>query len=223
LSLKTRISELGPRTEFAIVAGLAFGLFAFASVRHLFLEYGQARITTDRLTHLIVYEVPTFVALVWFLRQRDWTAERVGAIPSLSDVPVGIALSIGCYVVNFALWLLVALLAPGAVKPASDLLPIAGRYDLLMVLAVSFVNPVFEETFLCGYVVTALAPVCRPATAVSISVGIRTLYHLYLGPRVVAIVPVGLLFTWYYARTRRLWPLIVAHAILDFAGLVRYT
>jgi membrane protease YdiL (CAAX protease family) len=29
----------------------------------------------------------------------------------------------------------------------------------------------------------------------------------------------ALLFAWWYARTSRLWPLIIAHALLDIAGL----
>ena len=31
--------------------------------------------------------------------------------------------------------------------------------------------------------------------------------------------PLALLFAWWYARTARLWPLIVAHAMLDLAAL----
>lgn len=65
-------------------------------------------------------------------------------------------------------------------------------------------------------------PVLRadPATAVNISAAIRLSYHLYQGAAgVFAVVPLGLLFGFWFARTRQLWPLIVAHAILDFAGL----
>ena len=36
---------------------------------------------------------------------------------------------------------------------------------------------------------------------------------------VLGIVPMALLFAYWYAHTRRLWPLIVAHAILDLVGL----
>jgi membrane protease YdiL (CAAX protease family) len=56
-----------------------------------------------------------------------------------------------------------------------------------------------------------------------VSVGIRLLCHLYQGPLAVGIVPVGLVFTWYYARTHRLWPVVIAHAISDFVALVAYT
>lgn len=60
----------------------------------------------------------------------------------------------------------------------------------------------------------------RLSAAVAISVAIRVSYHLYQGiPGLVAIVPIGLLFGIWFARTRQLWPLIVAHAIFDFVGL----
>lgn len=57
------------------------------------------------------------------------------------------------------------------------------------------------------------------ATAVNVSAVIRLSYHLYQGVvGVLAVVPLGLLFGIWFARTRRLWPLIVAHAILDFVA-----
>jgi membrane protease YdiL (CAAX protease family) len=56
--------------------------------------------------------------------------------------------------------------------------------------------------------------------AVNISAAIRLSYHLYQGAAgVLSIVPIGLLFGYWFVRTRQLWPLIVAHAILDLVGL----
>lgn len=56
--------------------------------------------------------------------------------------------------------------------------------------------------------------------AVNISAAIRLSYHLYQGAAgVLSVVPIGLLFAYWFARTRQLWPLIVAHAILDLVGL----
>ncbi len=64
------------------------------------------------------------------------------------------------------------------------------------------------------------APAVSLATAVNTSAGIRLSYHLYQGVAgVLSLVPTGLLFAIWFVRTRQLWPLIVAHAILDFVGL----
>jgi len=52
---------------------------------------------------------------------------------------------------------------------------------------------------------------------------LRLSYHLYQGAQgVVSIVPLGLVFTLWFARTGQLWPVIVAHAIFDFAALVPF-
>jgi membrane protease YdiL (CAAX protease family) len=46
------------------------------------------------------------------------------------------------------------------------------------------------------------------------------LAHAYQGPlAVVTVVPIGILFTAYYLRTRRLWPVVVAHAFQDILAL----
>lgn len=221
--MKTSIAGLGPKTEFAIVTGVAFGLFILNGARHLLFAYGRPAITASHLHGLIIFEVVTFSGLCWFLRKRNWTAERVGATASVSDVLVGVGVGVMAYVAFLATWMLAALSMPGAVASLSAPTLVGGRLDLLTVLLVSIVNPVFEETFLCGYVVTALAPGRSAATAVSVSVGIRVLCHLYQGPLAVGIVPVGLVFAWYYVRTLRLWPVVIAHAIFDFVALVGYT
>jgi membrane protease YdiL (CAAX protease family) len=39
---------------------------------------------------------------------------------------------------------------------------------------------------------------------------------------VVDIAPIGLIFCICYARSGRLWPLIVAHALIDILSLLRY-
>jgi membrane protease YdiL (CAAX protease family) len=48
----------------------------------------------------------------------------------------------------------------------------------------------------------------------------RVFYHFYQGAvGVVGIAPLALLFAYGFARTGRLWPLIVAHALTDFWAL----
>jgi uncharacterized protein len=60
-------------------------------------------------------------------------------------------------------------------------------------------------------------------TGVNVSVAIRLVYHLYQGAiGVVTIIPFGLIVTWWYARTGKLWPILVAHAAIDFMGLLQF-
>lgn len=62
-----------------------------------------------------------------------------------------------------------------------------------------------------------------PWFAANVSAGGRLLYHLYQGPlAVVGILPSALLFGYWFARAGRLWPLVVAHAILDALAVAAY-
>ena len=44
---------------------------------------------------------------------------------------------------------------------------------------------------------------------------LRGLYHLYQGGRAGGGLAMGLVFGYVYHRTGRLWPLIIAHALID--------
>jgi membrane protease YdiL (CAAX protease family) len=77
--------------------------------------------------------------------------------------------------------------------------------------------------FVCAYIVSALKERRGVAFAVNVSTALRVTYHLYQGAAgVISVVPVGLVFAYYYARNGKLWPLIVAHGILDFIALMYY-
>jgi membrane protease YdiL (CAAX protease family) len=90
-----------------------------------------------------------------------------------------------------------------------------------LVFVASAVNGVFEEVFVAGYAITALQQARSMWTAINVSTAVRVMYHLYQGPvAFLTIAPMGLLFGYVYARTRQLWPLIVAHVLLDIVGLL---
>jgi membrane protease YdiL (CAAX protease family) len=99
----------------------------------------------------------------------------------------------------------------------------SGTIGFLTALTFSIVNPIFEETFVCGYIISALRERCEPWTAINISVAIRLLYHLYQGPAAaIGIVPFGLILAYWYARSGRLWPAITAHAAANLLDLGRF-
>jgi membrane protease YdiL (CAAX protease family) len=89
------------------------------------------------------------------------------------------------------------------------------------IVANGMINPLFEEVFVCGYVMTALRKEGHTWFALNASVAIRLLYHLYQGPLgVLSIIPMGLMSGYWYARTGRLWPVIVAHAAMDMLAML---
>jgi membrane protease YdiL (CAAX protease family) len=85
-----------------------------------------------------------------------------------------------------------------------------------VILVLSILNAVFEEFLWLAYGVTALERRIGRTRACALSVGFRTAIHAYQGGlAIVGVLPVGLVFTAYYAMSRRVWPVIVAHALQD--------
>lgn len=81
-----------------------------------------------------------------------------------------------------------------------------------------------EETIAVGYLhnrLTALA--FSPVAIVVIQALLRGTYHLYQGfGAFMGNFAMGLIFGWYFHRTRRLGPLIAAHTLIDAVAFVGY-
>ncbi|MFS8100766.1 CPBP family intramembrane metalloprotease [Lentzea alba] len=82
-----------------------------------------------------------------------------------------------------------------------------------------------EEVLVVGYLITRLQQLgWRQYTALFTAAVLRGSYHLYQGfGGFVGNLVMGLVFGFYWQRTRRLWPLVIAHTILDVVAFVGYT
>ena len=85
-------------------------------------------------------------------------------------------------------------------------------------------NAVLEEVVVVGYLMTRLRDLAwsLPAT-IALSAAIRGSYHLYqgVGPGIGNAV-MGVIFGYWYHRTGRVLPLVIAHTILDVVAFVGY-
>lgn len=221
--LRDSVSIWTTRTEVLIVELGAFGYALVSTASYLLGIRPGPAITEHHLRFLLIYEPATLVVLGAFLYLRGWTPKRVGLTPKLKDTLIGAGLAFGSYAAYVAVWILAAAanLQPAYLNGASS--PVGGHFDLLTVIAASIVNPLFEELFVCGYVITVARESGQLALGVNASIAIRLAYHLYQGGiGVIGIIPLGLIFGLWFARTGRLWPVVVAHGIADFAGLVSF-
>ena len=203
---------------------VAFGLSVFSNVFTLFHPIAHPAISDASLKGLLVYEIVILSALSMLLRARGWSLQRIGFAPSLRETAQGIGLALLAYAVYVAMWFVVAWIYRqlGHVMTYPRL--VAPGYSLGTAIVISAINPMFEEIFLCGYIISALKGKYGQWTAINISVAIRLACHMYQG--VLAIIgplPFGLLFGYWYARRGRLWPLVVAHSIVDLVGLLYYS
>ena len=207
--------------EFLVVISWAFGLPIFTSILSIGSVHDTAVFTDMALIGTVVFEMLVALFLIWFLRVREWTLEKTGLRVDGVGTLWGLGLLATCYALIFVFELAAQALpidvgAIAAQIPRSD-----GHLSMEVVFIASVVNGVFEELFVAGYAITALQQARSMWIAINVSTAIRVLYHLYQGPiAFLTIVPMGLLFGYVYARTRRLWPLIVAHVLLDIVGLL---
>ncbi len=111
-------------------------------------------------------------------------------------------------------------------------LPLAGEIDLLIPsdalgrvvwVAVSFTAGFCEEIAFRGYLMTRLRILGKfqswllPSLISAVAFGIC---HAYQGiPGFILVTVYGLLFSWLYIKTGRLWPCIIAHFLQDFGAL----
>ncbi|MGH8324897.1 MAG: CPBP family intramembrane glutamic endopeptidase [Steroidobacteraceae bacterium] len=209
--------------EFAIVVGLAFGYFIFISVFtavHPDLLM-RTHHTTATLAALTIVELVLMAVLCPFLWARGWSLRRVGLVPAWIDTALGVGLGLVVYTVYVLLWIAFASAMPDLARSAASVTVVAKGISPAIALINPWVNALFEELFVAGYIITVLKNKRGAWTAVNVSVAIRLSYHLYQGVLgVIAIIPLGLIFGIWYARTGKLWPLIVAHAAIDMVGLL---
>lgn len=213
------IRRLPPGLEFLIVVVWAFGQFIFASILSIGVP-AESAYTNEALVSVLITELLQFAFLVWFLKVRGWTLEKFGLRVTWRTSAGGVLLAVG----TLAMFAAVQLLASYGVdmQAAERLYPkVSANLDLQVVFLTSVVNGAYEEIFVAGYIITVLAAARGVWTAVNVSTGIRLLYHLYQGTLgVITIVPMGLLYGYVFVRTRQLWPLVLAHILLDVTGLV---
>ena len=118
-----------------------------------------------------------------------------------------------------ALWVLVCRAVFPHLFAVAKATQILGGPRLSLSLVYSILNAVFEELLWLGLGFAAFRRF-GVGVAGTISAALRLLAHVYQGPlALVTVLPVGVVFTLYYVRTRRLWPVVVAHAFQDTLAL----
>jgi membrane protease YdiL (CAAX protease family) len=204
--MKERILRLSGAFELTFVLLLAFGLTVPGNL--------LALLSPD------YHELVILSILIPFLKARGWTRERLGIRPTFQDSLWGVGILLAQNLIFYGLWSLLYIAWPKVAIAMSHTRINTGHFDWAVVIAVSIVNPVFEEMFVCAYLITALKERFGTTTAVNVSAAIRVFYHLYQGAlAVLGITPMALMFGYWFARTGRLWPLIVAHALQDFIAM----
>jgi membrane protease YdiL (CAAX protease family) len=138
------------------------------------------------------------------------------------DIALGVALFVVVAIGGLAVYLgSVALGVNRFVVPVPPL----GHWWTIPVLVLDAVEAgVLEEVIVAAYLITRLRQLrWSPVAAVGASALLRGAYHLYQGwGGFLGNLAMGVLFGAVFVRTRRAWPLVIAHTLLDTAAGVGY-
>lgn len=217
------LKSLSGRAEFAVVIGVAFGYPILISLLRGFAISPQKNISTATLLSLVIFELAIGGLLLAFLNLRGWTAQKIGLRPTLHDTGIGLLILGATTLVWIGTFYLVYFVSPETVGHMRDTYAKlkGSAVSPALVVGMSAINAAFEEIFVTGYVITLLKTSRSAWFAVNVSAGIRLAYHLYQGQvAVLGILPLGLIYAFWFVRTGRLWPLIVAHALQDIVALL---
>ena len=171
--MRRRIAALPARLEFAVVLSAAFGVFILASLLAILRGPGpEPHHNTGTLLALAIYETVVLAALSLFLWARGWTLKKIGLHPTLKDTGFGALLFIAYYAVWVVTWIATVLVSPQTAQTLAATKVVAAGLSPIVAVAVSLINPVFEEVFVTGYVMTALRDEKNAWRAINASVAL---------------------------------------------------
>lgn len=220
MSLKYWLRRLSNTSEFVIVIVVALAWPIVSSTVHLLAPNTVVHFSDRSLCFTIAYELAILAFLGSILSIRGWKLSAFNLEFSVSSVLLGGALVLASYFCYVVAYVLIAILVPNIVAGHGVEMEV-GHVSPVVVLILAIVNATFEEGIVIGYVFAALGNSKSTRFLIILSVLLRTSYHLYQGPAgIIAIATMGLLFAAYYARWKRLGPLIVAHSFMDVLGLL---
>lgn len=231
--------------EVWIVLGLslgASGVYAFVSlIRKATLPGGLKDQTAtlngsqdNRQVFDFIYQVLGIgfalvpVALALYLLSQDDVRERVGDRLGLDrsrpgfDLSWGLLLFLAIGIPGLAFYGIGRLLGITAeIIPAPDT---SYWWTVPVLILAAFQNAALEEIVVVGYLTTRLRQLGWDMwPTIVTAAALRGSYHLYqgVGPGIGNFV-MGLVFGYWFQRTKRVWPLVIAHTLLDVVAFVGY-
>lgn len=96
--------------------------------------------------------------------------------------------------------------------------------DVVLLVVNAWANGFAEEILVVAWLCSRLRQLRVPWVWVFVASSVlRGSYHLYQGYSAgLGNIVMGLLFVWYFRRTGKVWPLVVAHSLIDTVAFVGY-
>jgi membrane protease YdiL (CAAX protease family) len=241
----SRLSDTVLRREVLLVLGVSLGQSAVYSIVSFLAKLTAQKSLAEQTTALntsqapgrpwldLTYQllgvlfnvVPALLAVHLLRRDHD------DALPSLGldrrrpvfDVGAGALLAAAIGLPGIGLYALAKALGVNTSVAAANLPDVWWAVPVLVLAAAG--NAVVEEVVVVGYLLTRLRDLRWGRwPAIAASALLRGSYHFYQGVGgFIGNAIMGVVFGWFFTRTRRLWPLIVAHTLMDVVAYLGYT
>jgi membrane protease YdiL (CAAX protease family) len=226
--LRSFVRNLSAPAEFCLVVLVCFSWGIAGGARQLINHFTHTaqpeQITNGLVLTIVIVQWVMMAFAFWVGRIRGWSLTTLGSRLSWKGTGMGLLLFIVTAVTILCCIVLTNPIAPGARNPPRVVngVTVSGL-TLPFLLLFSIVNPVYEEVLGTGYFIHSLQRYGM-LPAVLASALFRAFLHSYQGiDAIVIVLPIGLVFGFFYWLSRQLWPLIVAHVIFDLWPLLAFT
>jgi membrane protease YdiL (CAAX protease family) len=175
------------------------------------------------LTGVLQGLMPVLLVLVLLARDPATAGFGIGLHrPTRKDLAQGLGFTALIGIPGLLLVWVAHLLGVSASLAVVDVPDTWYRVPLLLLQAAQ--NGLLEEIVVVGYLLTRLRQLgWSNGRALGASAVLRGSYHLYQGlGGFVGNMVMGLIFAWWFQRTRRVLPLVVAHILLDVFAFVGF-
>jgi membrane protease YdiL (CAAX protease family) len=169
----------------------------------------------------LVHEVGGLGLLLYILLRQGRSLRDIGFSFRWTDIPIGVGLMvlscIAAMVGRFFANLIYISWTDRTVAPWNGGTALLGTHVSILLVVFLVVNAFFEELIVRAYFTSEL--MCwknNAALAGVMSVLVQALYHIYQGvPNMISAAALFTVYAIYYAKTRRILPIIVSHFLVD--------
>ncbi|GAA6143682.1 hypothetical protein NBRC116584_35000 [Hydrogenophaga sp. 5NK40-0174] len=194
--------------------GLAFGLFILTSSIALVAGLPELKLSDAAAVQTVLFQLALGAGTVAYLYKSGFDMQSLVPRPDTSGSVLGVVIGGAGFALLTGLATILDAMLPGHSAPVS-----AQGMSLVAIVVLSVVNAMYEEIFLLGALLRGLRG-HGLQVAIGVPLLIRASYHTYQGfTGMLTVSLFGLLLSLVFIRTQRLWPVVLAHAVVDVVAL----
>lgn len=185
-------------------------------------SYSNMRLFTG-----ICDETIGLLLFVVLFKRQGRRLQDIGLSFQWTDLPKALGLVVAAVVAMWTTWFVVTygwLLITLRFPQSPNTRAMFSTSSLWLFLPFLLLNPFFEEILVRGYLMTELIDLRKSVLLATVaSILVQTSYHLYYGVAGAMVVGSGLtVLAIYFAKSRRLMPVILAHMLWDSTALLGF-